>query len=182
VEKDNTIKNMAFIKNNIGSWLGLKPSSEKEAEKQHDKKLKEMREEKKQQGSESSDEKRKMVMNGAKLQCKYMPTPGSLVVTSNQVSLHDQFWATEGDCTKLNLQFQGNCLHSQWGYNKPPCIGVIVPTKWEDVGTTLVQKQKVLIKKSTIKCGISNEAITILFDGQFETPSMLSNTEMDVCG
>jgi hypothetical protein len=161
----------------------LNLSSAKEAEKQHDKKLKEMREEKKQQGNESSDEKRKMVMNGAKLQCKYTLALGMLVVTSNQVSLHDQFWATEGDCNKLNLQqFQGNCLHSQWGYNKPPCIGVIVPTKWEDSGMTLVQEQKVLIKKSSIKCGISNEAITILFDGQFDTPSKLSNTEMDVCG
>ena len=67
---------MALIKNNIGSWLGIKPSSEKEAEKKHDKKLKEMREEKKQQGNDPPDEKYKMVIHGAKIQCKYTPVPG----------------------------------------------------------------------------------------------------------
>ena len=148
----------------------------------HDEKTQEMRDEKKKEGNDSPNEKRKMVMNGAKILCKYMPAPGTLMVTSNQVKLQDQLWATEGDCTKMNLQFQGVCMHPKWGYAKPPCIGVIVPTKWEDVGTTIVQDKKVLIKGSTIKCGISNEAIKILFDGQISTPVSLSTGEMDACG
>src|ERR1035437_1069751 len=168
-------------KKSIGSWFGIKPSSEKEAEKKHDNKLQEMREEKKREGNDSPNEKLKMVINGAKLQCKYTPLPGTLMVTSNQIHLQDQIWATEGDCSKMNLQFQGICMHSKWGYNKPPCLGVIMPIKWEDLGNMYVQDQKVLLKKSTIKCGISNEAIKILFDGQIDTPSALSTTEMDVC-
>jgi hypothetical protein len=166
----------------LNKLLGIKPSPKKEAEQKHDKKLKEMKEEKKKESNDPPSEKYKMVVHGAKIQCKYTPAPGTLMVTSNQIQMHGQLWATEGDCGKLNLQFQGICTHSKWGYNKPPCLGVIIPTKWEDVGNMYVQEQKNLIKKSTIKCGISNEAIKIIFDGQIETPVTLSNAEMDVCG
>jgi len=168
-------------KTTLGKWLGIKPSPEKEAEQSHDKKLNKMREEKKKEGNDPPNEKYKMVCHGAKIQCKYMPAPGTLMVTSNQIKMHGQLWATEGDNTKLNLQFQGVCMNPKWGYAKPPCLGVITPLQWENVGNMYVQGKKNLIKKSTIKCAISGEAITILFDGQIETPVSLSTSEMDVC-
>jgi hypothetical protein len=169
-------------KKSFSNWLSIKSSSKKEAEKKHDKKLKELREEKKLQSNDPPDEKHKMVVHGAKIQCKYTPAPGTLLVTSNQIQMHGQLWATTGDNSKLNLQFQGICMNPKWGYNKPPCIGVIAPLQWEDAGNMYVQGKKNLIKKSTIKCTISGEAIKIIFDGQIETPSTLSNAEMDVCG
>ena len=168
-------------KKSISDWLGIKLSPKKETAQKHDSKLKDMREEKKKESNNPTDDKHKMVANGAKIQCKYTTAPGTLMVTSNQIQMHGQLWATAGDNTKLNLQFQGLCMNPKWGYAKPPCIGVIVPLQWEDVGTMYVQGKKNLIKKSTIKCTISGEAIKILFDGQIDTPSTLSSTEMDVC-
>lgn len=168
-------------KKSFGNWLGIKPSAKKEAEQKHDSKLKEMREEKKKEGNTTPDEKLKMVMHGAKIQCKYIPAPGTLMVTSNQIQMHGQFWATTGDKTKMNLQFQGICMNPKWGYAKPPCISVIAPLQWENVGNMYVQGKKNLIKKSTIKCAVSGEAIQIIFDGQIDTPVALSSTEMDVC-
>ena len=168
-------------KKSLGDWLGIKPSPKKEAKQKHDSKLKKMREEKKQEGNDPPDEKYKMVTHGAKIQCKYTPAPGTLMVTSNQIQMHGQLWANESDCTKLNLQFQGLCMNPKWGYVKPPYIGVIAPLQWEDVGNMYVQGKKNLIKKSTIKCAISGEAIKIIFDGQIETPVTLSTSEMDVC-
>ena len=168
------------MKNSLTNWLGIKPSPKKEAEQNHDNKLKDMREEKKKESNDPPDEKYKMVINGAKIQCKYTPAPGTLMVTSNQIQMHGQLWATTGDNTKLNLQFQGICMNPKWGYAKPPCIGVIAPLQWENVGNMYVQGKKNLIKKSTVKCAISGEAIQIIFDGQIDIPVSLSATEMDV--
>lgn len=130
--------------------------------------------EKSKEGNDSNEEKRKVVMHGAKIQCKYCLVPGTLLVTSNQVKLQDQLWATEADKQKTNLYFPGQCMHSSWGYMKPLCQSVIMPLKWENIGTTLVQDNKVLLKSSTIKCGISNEDIEIIFEGQTCTPTNLS--------
>ncbi len=106
--------------------------------------------------ADSPAEAREMVMHGAKLQCPYAQGPGELAVTSNELKLQDQLWATEGDGNNMvNLQFKGTCGHPKWPQRKmtpPPCMSVIKLTPWENVGTTIIQEQKALIKGATIKC------------------------------
>ncbi len=123
----------------------------------HNAKLNQKRQEKAQQAaSDSPLEKRELVMHGAKLKCPYAQGPGKLVVTSNELQLQDQLWATEGDGNNmLNLQFQGKCGHPKWPQRKmppPPCMSVIKLTPWQNLGTTIVQDQTVLVKESCINC------------------------------
>ncbi len=102
-----------------------------------------------------------MVINGATLKCPYAQKEGTLKVTSNELKLQDQLWATEGDgCNMVNLQFPGVCNHPKWGSNKPACMGVINLSPWQNVGTTTVQEQKVLVKESYITCNPTPNAAT----------------------
>ena len=73
----------------------------------HDKKLSEKRAEQQKKSSEDSPvEKREQVMHGAKLKCPYAQAPGELKVTSNEINLQDQPFATIGDGNNMvNLQF-----------------------------------------------------------------------------
>ena len=139
-----------------------------------------LREEKKEEGHKSPEEMKKVVMNGAKLLCPFHPAPGTLVVTSNQVRLQGNIWATSADNKKTNFLFTGLCLHPSFGSAKPPCIGVITPLIWEKTGTIKVQDNPTLLKESKIKCGISNQYITILHDGQTAVPSVLMNLSQDL--
>jgi hypothetical protein len=117
-------------------------------------KLKKLREAK-QKESELVNEGREMVINGAILNCPYAQMPGNLIVTSNSLKLQDQLWATEGDDENMaNLQFPGICGHPKFAnQTPPPCMAVInLIGGWQNVGTTIVQEQKVLIKNSYIMC------------------------------
>ena len=99
------------------------------------------------------EEKREMVMHGATLQCPYAQGEGKLEVTSNELKLQDVLWATEGDGNNMvNLKFPGICNHPKWGDKKPPCLSVINLSPWQNVGTTIVQEQRVLVKESCINC------------------------------
>lgn len=123
----------------------------------HDRKLSEKRAEKQKKANEDSPlEKREMVMHGAKLKCPYAQAPGDLKVTSNEIKLQDQLWATDGDGNNMiNLQFKGTCGHPKWpakNMSPPPCMSVIKLSPWQNLGTYTVQAQKVLVKESFITC------------------------------
>lgn len=122
---------------------------------EHNAKLDKKREEKKKQTKGDSPlEKREVIMNGAKLKCPYAQAPGELKVTSNEINLQDQLWATEGDGNNMiNLQFKGTCGHTNFaGQTPPPCMSVIKLSPWQNLGTSFVQEQKVLVKESFITC------------------------------
>jgi hypothetical protein len=123
----------------------------------HNTKLAQKREERKRKDAEDSPaEKREVVMHGAKLKCDYAQGLGKLMVSSNEIKLQDQLWATEGDGNNMvNLQFKGTCGHPKWpaqNMSPPPCMSVIKLSPWQKLGTTIVQEQKVLVKESTITC------------------------------
>lgn len=125
--------------------------------KAHSEKLQQKRAEKKKKEQEQTPiEKREVVMHGAALKCEYAQGPGKLVVTSNEILLQDQKWATlDDDSNMVNLQFKGTCGHPKWPNQKmtpPPCMSVIKLSPWQKIGTTLVQEQKVLVKESCINC------------------------------
>ena len=123
----------------------------------HDQKLSEKRAEKQKKANEDSPvEKREVVMHGAKLKCPYAQAAGDLKVTSNEIKLQDQLWATDGDGNNMvNLQFKGTCGHPKWpakNMSPPPCMSVIKLSPWQNLGTSTVQAQKVLVKESFITC------------------------------
>lgn len=127
------------------------------ATQQHNARLSQKRAEREKKDSEDSpSEKREVVMHGAKLKCEYAQQLGELKVTSNELMLQDQLWATEGDGNNMvNLQFKGTCGHPKWpaqNMQPPPCMSVIKLSPWQNLGTTVVQEQKVLVKESTITC------------------------------
>lgn len=129
----------------------------------HDETLDQKREERRQQqAGDSPSEKRKVVMDGAKLQCPYASGPGKLVVDSNEIKLQDQLWATEEDNNNMiNLKFNGPCGHPKFsGQTPPPCQSVIFLSKWQDIGTTKVQEHTVLIKDSKITCNPTPNSAT----------------------
>jgi hypothetical protein len=133
---------------NPESW-GTPTEQQKEAGSliEHKKTLQRLREERDREENEDSPlEKRMMVIDGATLNCPYAQGEGKLKVTSNELSLQDQLWATEGDGNNMvNLQFPGVCNHPKWGDKKPPCMSVINLGPWQNVGTTIVQEQRVLV-------------------------------------
>jgi hypothetical protein len=129
----------------------------------HNATLEQKRQERDKANSEGSpNEKREVVMHGAELKCQYAQGPGKLVVTSNEIKLQDQLWATEGDGNNMvNLQFKGTCGHPNFaGQTPPPCMSVIKLSPWQNLGTSLVQEQKVLVKESYIVCNpVPNSAV-----------------------
>jgi N-acetylmuramoyl-L-alanine amidase/Domain of unknown function (DUF4280) len=113
-------------------------------------------EKKKKETQDSPAEKREVVMHGASLSCKYAQGLGKLVVTSNELLLQDQKWATENDGNNMvNLQFKGTCGHPKWPQRKmspPPCMAVIKLSPWQNLGTNFIQEQRNLVKESYIEC------------------------------
>ncbi|MFZ4929434.1 DUF6402 family protein [Chryseobacterium sp. Mn2064] len=123
----------------------------------HDQKLSAKKAERKKKASEDSPlEKREMVMHGAKLKCPYAQAPGDLKVTSNEINLQDKLFATKGDGNNMvNLQFKGTCGHPKWpakNMSPPPCMSVIKLSPWQNLGTSIIQEQTVLVKESYISC------------------------------
>ncbi|MCX8533185.1 PAAR-like protein [Chryseobacterium luquanense] len=139
----------------IGKSKTSATSKKGKSSSEHNAKLNKKREEKQKKSKEDSPlEKREVVMHGAKLKCPYAQALGDLKVTSNEINLQDQLWATEGDGNNMiNLQFKGTCGHPKWsGQTPPPCMSVIKLSPWQNLGTSIVQEQKVLIKESFITC------------------------------
>lgn len=131
-------------------------------------------------GTETLQAKQKVAMLGARLKCPFHPSPGTLIVTSNQVRLQGTIWATDADNSKQNLVFPGICLHPSNAATKAPCIVLIIPVKWSNTGTVKVQNHKTLLKKSTNKCSVSGQNITIIHEGQTSKPSISLATSPDV--
>lgn len=103
---------------------------------------------------------KKYVRNNAKLECTLCTNPeGKLVVTSNEIKLQDQTWATVKDSQKVNLQFTGNCKKSD--KSSVPCAALIAPVKWINTGEILIQGNKALLETSTIKCSYGGVDIKI---------------------
>lgn len=131
----------------------------------HDQKLSEKRAEKQKKANEDSpSEKREMVIHGATLKCPYAQAPGKLKVTSNEINLQDKLFATKGDGNNMvNLQFKGTCGHPKWPAQNtppPPCMSVIKLSPWQNLGTSIVQEQTVLVKESFITCDpVANVAV-----------------------
>ncbi|MCO6565004.1 MAG: DUF4280 domain-containing protein [Apibacter sp.] len=70
--------------------------------------------------------------------------------------LQDRICATEGDGNNMiNLQFPGLCNHPKWGDKKPACQSVINLSPWQNLGKTVIQEQRVLVKESYISCNPS---------------------------
>ena len=136
--------------------------------------------EKKVKGTKTPESQKKMAMLGAKLMYLFHPAPGILIVTSNQVRLQGTIWATKADNTKLNLVFPGICLHPSNTATKAPCIALIMPKGWTNVGTVKVQNNRTLLKKSKNSCLISGQDITIIHEGQTCMPSLPIITAPDV--
>lgn len=102
------------------------------------------------------EEKREMVIHGATLHCPYAQSEGKLKVTSNEILLQDRICATEGDGNNMiNLKFSGVCNHPKWGDKKPACQSVINLSPWQNLGKTVIQEQRVLVKESYISCNPS---------------------------
>ena len=135
---------------------------------------------KEKKGTSTNESQKKVAMLGAKLKCPFHPSPGTLIVTSNQVRLQGTIWATDADNSKQNLVFPGICLHPSNAATKAPCIVLIIPTRWSNTGTVKVQNHKTLLKKSTNKCSISGQDITIIHEGQTSNPSISLATNPDV--
>jgi len=127
------------------------------------------KEEKKQHKWQNPNEMIKFVCMGGKAICPFSPTPGDVIVTSTQVKLQDKFWATDADrngASNPNILFKGVCTHPKWGSKQPPCATVIQLGKWENVSETRIDDFHALLRKSTIKCLISNQDIQIIDSGQ----------------
>ncbi|MEM0940633.1 MAG: DUF4280 domain-containing protein [Bacteroidota bacterium] len=118
------------------------------------------------------------VCNGAKIKCPLCNGPeGQLMVTSNQIKLQGNFFATEKDNQKANLLFSGTCKKSP--FQSSPCAGVISPGAWQPVADTKIQGAAALLEDSRIMCNYGGAQITITDHLQRSEPTKLVPTDMD---
>lgn len=112
-----------------------------------------------------SDQKQKLVVDGAKLQCNLCSNPqGILKVTYDTPSIQGKLAATVVDNGKPNLLFAGTCSKS---FNSSAaCASVIQPDKWQNTGSFKMQDESPLLLKSTIKCLYGGVDIQITDSGQ----------------
>lgn len=112
----------------------------------------------------------KYVCDGAKVQCMFCASPGTLKATSTKIMLQDKPFVTAGDKDgKVNFNFQESCMHpSQQKPNTPPppCKSVISLGEWIDVSKTFIGNERALVAGSTIVCSISGAPIRIVHSGQ----------------
>jgi hypothetical protein len=125
---------------------------------------------KKEKEKEKAEEDQQFVIDGAILECKSCVVPiGKLKVNFDTPTIQNKKTATVKEKSALSLQFSGNCLKSPKA--ELPCKGVMKLGQWQDVGTSLVQNQKPLIKKSTIMCNYGGSKIKFIKSGQINVPS-----------
>ncbi|WP_018344293.1 PAAR-like protein [Cytophaga aurantiaca] len=112
-----------------------------------------------------SDQKQKLVVDGAKLQCKLCSNQqGLLKVTYDTPSIQGKLAATVKDKGKPNLLFAGTCSKS---FNSSSaCASVIQLDKWQNTGSLKIQNESPLLYKSTIKCLYGGVDIKITDSGQ----------------
>ncbi|ABG57998.1 PAAR-like protein [Cytophaga hutchinsonii] len=112
-----------------------------------------------------SDEKQKLVVDGAKLQCTLCSNPqGILKVTYDTPAIQGKQAATVVDKGKPNVLFPGTCSKS---FNSSSaCASVIQLDKWQHTGSFKIQNESPLLLKSTIKCLYGGVDIKITDSGQ----------------
>lgn len=128
---------------------------------------------------EDTNEQIKFVNQNGKILCTFCANPiGDFLVTSNQVSLQDNLYVTDGDNQPINLNFKGVCLaptQQKPLCPPPPCMAVRNFGKWINVSKTHIDDNQALLVKSTIKCIAGGGVdIKIIDSGQRTT---LSNIE-----
>ncbi len=139
------------------------------ANRAHMKKVREKEKEK-----EKAEEDQQFVIDGAIIECKLCTVPvGMLKVNFDTPTIQNKKTATVKEKDSKSLIFMGTCLKSPNA--AAPCAGVMQLGEWKDVGTSLVQDQKPLIKKSTIPCNYGGSTISIIKSGQINVPSQLES-------
>ncbi|WP_309607476.1 DUF4280 domain-containing protein [Flavobacterium sp.] len=133
---------------------------------------------KKEKEKDKAEEDQQFVIDGTIIQCTSCMVPiGTLKVNFDTPTIQNKKTATVKEKSALSLKFSGNCLKSP--YQASPCMAVMQLGEWQDVGTTLVQDQKPLIKKSTIMCNFGGSKITITKSGQINVPSVITGKEKE---
>jgi hypothetical protein len=141
-----------------------------EAEAKNRKEIEEVR--KKEKEKEKAEEDQQFVIDGAILECKLCTNPvGMLKVNFDTPTTQNKKTATIKEKDSKSLIFMGTCTKSPNA--AAPCVGVMQLGEWQDVGTSLVQDQKPLIKKSTIMCNYGGSTISIKKSGQINVPSQI---------
>ncbi|NDV67901.1 DUF4280 domain-containing protein [Dysgonomonas sp. 25] len=163
------------VKNFFCEIFGIKTKEEKQAEKELKK------EEQKPTSDEDKQKKEdkwkdvndpiKFVIMGGKVECQFCSSPiADLIVTSTDITMQDQPWATVGDSDgKINFAFDGVCNHPSQQKPlapPPPCKAVISLSQWKDYSNTMVNNDNALLMKSKIPCMVSNQDLTITDCGQ----------------
>jgi predicted chitinase len=126
----------------------------------------------KEKEKEKAEEDQQFVIDMAVLECKLCTNPvGMLKVNFDTPTIQNKKTATVKEKDSKSLIFMGTCTKSPNA--SAPCVGVMQLGEWKDVGTSLVQDQKPLIKKSTIMCNYGGSTITITKSGQINVPSII---------
>jgi hypothetical protein len=148
-----------------------------EIEAQNRKQMEEVR--KKEKEKEKAEEDQQFVIDGAILECKLCTNPvGMLKVNFDTPTMQNKKTATVKEKDSKSLIFMGTCTKSPNA--AAPCVGVMQLGEWQDVGTSLVQDQKPLIKKSTIMCNYGGSTISIKKSGQINVPSTIDGKKKKV--
>ena len=127
---------------------------------------------KKEKEKDKAEEDQQFVIDGAILECNMCMVPiGTMKVNFDTPTIQNKKTATVKEKSALSLKFSGNCLKSP--YQASPCMAVMQLGEWQNVGTTLVQDQKPLIKKSTIMCNYGGSTIKITKSGQLNVPTII---------
>ena len=152
--------------------LALPQGNIAEIETERSKKVVEI--DKKEKEKDKAEEDQQFVIDGAILECKMCMVPiGTMKVNFDTPTIQNKKTATVKEKSALSLKFSGNCLKSP--YQASPCMAVMQLGEWQNVGTTLVQDQKPLIKKSTIMCNYGGSTIKITKSGQLNVPSSVES-------
>jgi hypothetical protein len=124
----------------------------------------------KEKEKDKAEEDDQFVIDMAMLECKLCTNPvGMLKVNFDTPTIQNKKTATVKEKDSKSLIFMGTCMKSP--YQASPCAGVMQLGEWQNVGTTLVQDQKPLLKKSTIMCNYGGSTIKITKSGQVNVPS-----------
>ncbi len=127
---------------------------------------------KKEKEKDKTEEDQQYVIDMAIIECKMCTVPiGMLKVNFDTPTIQNKKTATVKEKDSKSLIFMGTCLKSPNA--AAPCVGVMKLGEWQDVGTSLVQDQKPLIKKSTIMCNYGGSKIKFLKSGQINVPSAI---------
>jgi hypothetical protein len=124
----------------------------------------------KEKEKDKAEEDDQFVIDMAMLECKLCTNPvGMLKVNFDTPTIQNKKTATVKEKDSKSLIFMGTCMKSPNA--AAPCAGVMQLGEWQNVGTTLVQDQKPLLKKSTIICNYGGSTIKITKSGQVNVPS-----------